>query len=291
MLNRRKPMAQKRRASRKRARAAASGGDGSAGKKRPAASRSTGAPPPPATEPTSPPFEETEGTQPKFPIVGLGASAGGLEACTQLLSGLTEELGMALVLVQHLAPQHHSILPDLLQSNSRMPVVQATHGIEVQPDHVYVIPPNVHLRIGEGRLWHMPRPEDRSQYTPIDYFFRTLADYAGAKAIGVILSGTASDGAAGLREIKAVGGISIAQDPGSAKYDGMPRAAIATGFVDLVLPPREMAAELTRLSRHPLVRPPASPGKGEYPEVLEDRFNRIFLLLRSATGVDFSHYK
>ena len=223
--------------------------------------------------------------------MGIGASAGGLEACSELLSVLPENAGMALVVVQHLAPKHHSILPDLLQASSHLPVVHASEGIEVAPNHVYVIPPNVQLRIAEGKLWLLPRPEDRSQYMPIDYFFHTLAEYAQAKAIGVILSGTASDGAEGLREIKGVGGITIAQDPRSAKYDGMPRAAIATGFVDLVLRPQEMAEELINIGRHPLVRHFQPRRKGEELGVLEDHFDRIFLLLRSATGVDFSHYK
>src|SRR5262245_34549790 len=227
----------------------------------------------------------------RFPIVGIGASAGGLEACSQLLNGLPEQPGMAMVVVQHLAPKHHSILPDLLRTSSRMPVIQATDGIEVKIDHVYVIPPNVHLKIAAGRLWLMPRPEDRTQYMPIDYFFRTLAEYAQTKAIGIILSGTASDGAVGLREIKGVGGITIDQEPGSAKYDGMPRAAIATGFVDLVLAPKDMASELIHIGHHPLVRHLVPMRRGEEIGVLDDQFNRIFLLLRSATGVDFSHYK
>src|SRR5262245_39728223 len=280
-------MAEKRRAPKKRAGPATSG-DGASRRKPIAGSK--GRPVPAAEEAEEVMRGERESYQ-SFPVVGIGASAGGLEACSQLLRALPGNSGMALVLVQHLAPQHHSILPELLQSSSEMPVVQATDGIEVKPNQVYVIPPNVQLRIAEGKLWLMPRPEDRSQYMPIDYFFRTLAEYAQAKAIGVILSGTASDGAVGLREIKGVGGITIAQEPRSAKYDGMPRAAIATGFVDLVLAPKDMAQELIHIGQHPLVRHLMPMRRGEEIGVLDDQFNRIFLLLRSATGVDFSHYK
>ena len=170
-------------------------------------------------------------------IVGVGASAGGLEAFSALLRGIPEQPDIAIVFVQHLAPTHDSALVTLLSAQTMLPVVQVDEGMRVETNHVYVIPPNVQMAI-DGRDLHLrPRPDDRSRYTPIDSFFASLARAAGSRAIGIVLSGTASDGALGVRDIKAAGGVTIAQIPTSAKYDGMPRAAIATGMVDLVLTP------------------------------------------------------
>ena len=230
-------------------------------------------------------------------IAGVGASAGGLEAFTELLNALPEKPGLALVLVQHLAPQHESTLPYLLGSKTKLPVVQAANGMKVEPNHVYVIPPNVQMGIEAGALRLLPRPTDRSQYMPIDFFLRSLADSVQERAIGVILSGTASDGAVGVREIKAVGGITLAQDPATAKYDGMPRAAVATGAVDLVLPLDRLAEELVRIARHPyLCRPrpaaaPERPPAADEMAVREDQLQDVFALLRTASSVDFKHYK
>lgn len=229
-------------------------------------------------------------------IAGVGASAGGLESFSQLLDALPANPGLALVLVQHLAPQHESALPFLLSAHTKLPVVQAVQGMKVEPDHVYVIPPNVQMGIAGDVLRLLPRPHDRSQYMPIDFFLRSLAESAGERAIAVILSGTASDGAVGVREVKAVGGITLAQEPETAKYDGMPRAAIATGMVDLVLPLERMAHELAAIARHPYVRLP--PQTNEEPDDGDDHLGlregdlpRVFALLRSASGVDFKHYK
>ena len=226
-----------------------------------------------------------------FPIVGVGASAGGLEAFSQLLEALPANPGLALVLVQHLAPQHESALPALLGGVTPLPVVQVKDGMRVEADHVYVIPPNVHMSIVDHTLQLVPRPEDRSQYTPVDSFLHSLAEAVENGAIGVILSGTASDGALGVREIKAVGGITIAQEPESARYDGMPRAAIATGMVDLVRRPAEIATELIKIARHPYVRHPWPRKVGDDLIVSDKDLDRIFRLLRSASGVDFRHYK
>jgi two-component system, chemotaxis family, CheB/CheR fusion protein len=233
-----------------------------------------------------------------MPVVGVGASAGGLEAFSQLLVALPEKPGMAIVLVQHLAPQHESALPTLLGNVSSMPVVQVTDAMHVEVDHVYVIPPNAQLTLVDGELRLAPRSLDRMQYNPIDLFFRSLADSAGECAIGVVLSGTASDGSAGIREVKAAGGITIAQTPESAKYDGMPRSAIATGMVDLVLSPAEIAAALVAIGRHPYVR---AEKVSDMPlEVMptlahlspaEEQMQRIFGHLRSVSGVDFKQYK
>ena len=228
-------------------------------------------------------------------IAGVGASAGGLEAFSQLLQAMPEEPGLAIVLVQHLAPQHASALPVLLSGRTQLQVVQAAEGMAVEINRVYVIPPNVQMSITDDVLHLAARPSDRTQYTPIDYFLHSLAESAQDRAVGVILSGTASDGAAGIREIKAVGGITIAQNPPTAKYDGMPRAAIASGCVDLVLSPAEIAAELVSIARHPLTQRRTEVEAGvtheEPPVMAEPHMDQIFALLRSASGVDFRRYK
>src|SRR3954470_2574321 len=170
-------------------------------------------------------------------IVRGGASAGGLEAFTSLLQGLPQNPGFAVVFVQHLAPQHESSLVPLLAAHTSLPVVVATQDVEVEINKVYVIPPNRQMEVSGSTLHLSARPADKSQYTPIDAFFSSLARSTGSRVIGVILSGTGSDGAQGLREIKGTGGLTIAQEPDSAKYDGMPRAAINTGAIDVVAPP------------------------------------------------------
>src|SRR5262249_26877158 len=153
------------------------------------------------------------------PVVGFGASAGGLEAFTELLQHMPADTGLALVLVQHLDPRHGSILTELLSRATTMPVLPAQEGLMIEPNHVYVIPPNTNLSISTGVLHLEPRPV--GHHMPVDHFFRSLAVDQAGKAIGVILSGTASDGTIGLKAIKAEGGITFAQDVHSAKYDGM----------------------------------------------------------------------
>jgi two-component system CheB/CheR fusion protein len=224
-----------------------------------------------------------------FPIVGVGASAGGLEAFTQMLSELPVDTGMAFVLVQHLSPTHQSLLPEILARTTALPVVQAHDEPQVKPDHVYVIPPDRNMVISQGHLRLLPREAGRNQHRPIDFFLRSLAEDQGHRAIGVILSGSATDGTLGLEEIKAEGGITFAQDE-TAQYTSMPRSAIASGCVDFVLPPQEIAAELVRIARHPYVasetpvhRQGAAAGRPDLQNVLE--------LLRQGTGVDFSFYK
>jgi two-component system CheB/CheR fusion protein len=223
-------------------------------------------------------------------IVGVGASAGGLEAFSSMIRVLPARPGFAVVLVQHLSPQHESALVTLLTSYTSMPVVQVTEGMRIERDHVYVIPPNVQMGITDGHFHLKPRPDDRTQFTPIDSFLTSLAEHAERRAIGVILSGTASDGATGVREIKGGGGITFAQKPETAKYDGMPRAAIATGMVDMVLSPPEIALKLTQVAAHPYVREFVPPS-GEELSIRDDQLRRIFELLRPASGIDFRHYK
>jgi len=223
-----------------------------------------------------------------FPIVGIGASAGGLEAFTELLKHLPADTGMAFVLIQHLAPTHESMLTEVLSRATQLPVAEVTEGLEARPNHVYVIPPNTNMTVEDNTLHLLPRTSHRGQQLPIDYFFASLAEDRKDRAIGVILSGTASDGTLGLKAIKAEGGFTFAQDE-TAKYDSMPRSAIAAGYVDYVLSPQEIAKELTRIGQHPYVAPAQAAAK--VPPLPEDDLGKIFLWLRSATGVDFSHYK
>ncbi|MEQ2008876.1 MAG: chemotaxis protein CheB, partial [Limisphaerales bacterium] len=236
----------------------------------------------------SPDSKRTAGQS--FPIVGIGASAGGLEAFTQLLGALPLDTGLAFVLVQHLAPQHESMLTALLSHTTPLPIHEARDGMRLEANHIYVIPPNTNLAVLHGRLSLMPRTEARGQHLPVDFFLRSLAADQKSRAIGVILSGTASDGTEGLRAIKAEGGLTFSQDEKSAKYNGMPHSAIAAGVVDFVLPPEGIARELARLGRRPCVALPAAKADDALMESDED-LSKIFILLRSATGVDFSFYK
>jgi two-component system, chemotaxis family, CheB/CheR fusion protein len=232
---------------------------------------------------------DDEAGLPEFTIVGIGASAGGLEACTDLLKNLKTDTGMAFVIVQHLAPSRESAMAELLQAVTRMPVWQVTNEQRVEPNHVYIIPPGQEMGIADGKLNLMPRPDNSTLFLPIDYFFRSLAAYAQSRAIGVILSGTASDGATGLREIKGAGGIAMAQEPGSARHDGMPRAAINLGVVDVVLPPAEIAAELERIAALTLTGPTWA--KMDEDEPVRDEMANIFHMLKTSSGVDFTYYK
>ncbi len=232
--------------------------------------------------PSAKPAETPERPESRaFPIVGIGASAGGLEAFTKLLQKLPVDTGMAFVLIQHLDPTHESILSSLLSRATILPVHEVTNETRLQPNHVYVIPPNADMTVADSMLRLTKRRGAQERHAPVDRFFQSLAESQKEKAIGVILSGTASDGTAGLRAIKAEGGITFVQDPSSARFDGMPRSAMAAGVVDFVLPPEEIARELARLSRHQLRIAPAD----------EDEFSRIFATLRLRTGADFSSYK
>ena len=233
-------------------------------------------------------------------VVGIGASAGGLEAFTQLLRSLPANTGMAFVLVQHLDPKHESMLTQLLSQRTKMPVDEAKDGMAVEPNRVYIMPPNRDMTISGGVLGLVLRTEVRGHHMPIDHFFHSLAEDKKSSAIGVILSGTASDGAQGLRAIKAQGGITFAQDEKSAKYGGMPHSAVEAGAVDLILPPEGIARELVRISRHPYARTylPGKAGILTGAIETEDSFQKngddlakVFSLLQSSAGVDFTYYK
>ena len=215
-------------------------------------------------------------------IAGIGASAGGLEAFSELLRNLPADTGMAFVLVQHLDPHHESILADLLGNYTRMPVMQVDGDVPVKPDRVYVIPPNATMVIVDGTL-RVSRPAQDLSYQrrPIDAFFISLARDMRSRAIGVILSGAASDGTLGLRAIKAEGGITFAQDA-SAKFDGMPRSAIAAGIVDFVLAPQRIAEELAALARHATSTGPPEQFFDDSPAL-----DKILEMVHRRTGVDF----
>src|SRR5947209_7313690 len=211
---------------------------------------------PPAVAPVAAAREESDESTASalpLPIVGMGASAGGLEAFTAVLRNLPADTGMAFVLVQHLDPKHESLLVDLLSKSTSMPVTAARDGEPVAANHVFVIPPNANLEISSGVLRITQRPAGPGVNMPVDCFFRSLAQDIGERAIGVILSGTSSDGALGVEAVKGAGGITLAQDQ-TAKHDGMPRSAIATGCIDFVLPPEGIARELARIAHHPYVR-------------------------------------
>ncbi|MDB6112295.1 MAG: Signal Transduction Histidine Kinase with CheB and CheR [Pedosphaera sp.] len=252
-----------------------------------------------APQPTDMHPEEGAETR-AFSIVGIGASAGGYEAFVQLLGHLPPNTGMAFVLVQHLDPKHESKLAELLARSTHLPLQEATPGLLPEPDHIYVMPPNVNMSIHDGRLRFQPR-RSNGPHMPVDFFFRSLAEDRENRAIGIVLSGTGGDGTFGLQAIKGAGGITFAQDEKTAKYFGMPGSAIAAGCVDLVLPPEAMVKELERMAGHPYVRRPgiAKPtGAQAEPtetEVLfqdgDTELSAIFSMLRARTGVDFSLYK
>ena len=195
---------------------------------------------------------------PGFPIVGIGASAGGLEAFEAFFKAMPVDSGIGFVLVAHLDPTHISILPELLQKRTQMPVHQVKDGMRVEPNHVYVIPPNKDLTILHGTLHLMELTQPRGANLPIDSFFRSLAQDQGRNAVCVILSGTGSDGTLGVKAIKGEVGMVMVQDEESAKYEGMPRSAISTGLVDYVLPPDKMPRQLIKYTRHATQK--ATPG-------------------------------
>ncbi len=226
-----------------------------------------------------------------FPIVAVGASAGGLEAFSELLKALPKNTGMAYIYIQHLDPKHKSMLSEILSKSTTMPIGEAEDGTVVKPNQVYVIPPNTDMGIFHGTLILMPRSEPPQQHKPVDYFLRSLAEDRKNLAIGIILSGTATDGSQGVKAIKEEGGITLAQDYETAKYDGMPRSAVATGDVDLILPPSGIAEELANISKHPYLARDQVREEKQLAAEEEETFTKIFAILRTSTGVDFTNYK
>src|SRR5664280_2588842 len=227
---------------------------------------------------------------PDFPIVAIGASAGGLEACRKLLDALPAGNGMAFILVQHLDPSHDSMLVTLLAGNTAMPVVQATDGMAIEREHVYVIPPGVYLSVDEKAALRLSRPQARhGMRLPFDFLLNSLARECGARTVCVVLSGTGADGAVGLKAVKAKGGLVIAQEVGEADYDGRPQSAIATGDVDLVLPAAKIAEALVSHERGATLTPTRKNARLQ--ESVQDLLPKIIDLLRTKTVHDFAHYK
>ena len=243
------------------------------------------------TELPAPAPETTVDSQKQFPIVGIGASAGGLAAIEAFFSGMPPDSdpGLAIVLVQHLAPDHDSILTQLVQRCTRMEVVEVHDGMQVQVNCVYVIPPNRDMAFLSGALHLLEPAAPRGHRLPVDFLFRSLAQDQQERAIGIVLSGTGSDGTLGVRAIKGEGGMVMVQTPETTEFDGMPRSALATGLVDFELPAAEMVAQLLAyianiFGKTLLPSPPVQPK-------MENALKRIFILLRAQTGHDFSQYK
>ncbi len=228
-------------------------------------------------------------TQGAFPIVGLGASAGGLEAFRKLLDGLAVDSGMAFVLIQHLDPTHQSLMVDLLAGHTKMPVQQAADGMRIERDHVYFIPPGVYLSIGGGAL-RLSQPRERhGARMPFDFFLRSLAEECGERAICVVLSGTGADGSLGLKAIKERNGLVIAQDPADAGYDGMPRSAIATKAVDLVLPVAKIPEILAKYGSEMYLKGARNDALAR--DQAPDGLAEVIEILRTKTAHDFTLYK
>ena len=224
-----------------------------------------------------------------FPIVGIGASAGGLEALETFFDHLPPAPGMALVVIQHLSPKHKSIMGQILQRHTSLPVQEVADGLEVAPDTVYFNSPGREVAIFNGKL-HLVEPRtDQVVRLPIDYFFRSLAEDLGERAICIVLSGTGSDGTLGVQAVKGAGGLTLAQEERQAQYPFMPRSAILTGMVDHVLPAEEMAAELVRYVQHPYLAAP--PRIVSATKQFETFVEKILLLIRTATRHDFTGYK
>jgi two-component system CheB/CheR fusion protein len=228
-----------------------------------------------------------------FPVVAVGASAGGLEAFTELLRALPPDTGMSFVFIQHLSHTSESLLPEILSKATAMPVAAVTDDVRAKPSHVYVIPPNADLSFSQGFIKVQRRPQGRAPHMPVDIFMRSLAQECTVRAIGVILSGTGFDGAQGLAAIKAEGGIAFAQNEESAKYPDMPRhASAAAAAVDFTLPPDQIGRELAHIARHPYLNHIAgTPEALALAEDPEGSLAEIFTLIRNKRGVDFTHYK
>ncbi|MGB9082610.1 MAG: chemotaxis protein CheB, partial [Desulfuromonadaceae bacterium] len=237
-----------------------------------------------------PPPDDTLPRQgnPLFPIVGIGASAGGLEALEQFMRQVPEGCGLAFVIVQHLDPTHKGIMPELLQRVTGMGVFQVRDRMKVKPDCVYVIPPNRNMSILHGVLHLFEPTAPRGLRLPIDFFLSSLAEDQQERSVGVILSGMGSDGTMGLRAIKEKGGVSLVQEPASAKFDSMPRSAIESGLADLVAPAEELPAKIIDYLRHAIAIVKTVPALEEKDQ---SALEKVIILLRAKTGHDFSLYK
>ena len=240
--------------------------------------------------PETPTPMPTNGANHYFPVVGIGASAGGLEALTELFGRLSADPRMAFLVAVHLDPRHKSHLPEILAKTTPMTVHEVSEGMPVEINNVYVIPPNTTMALSDGRLILEPRSTQPGLHMPVDHLFRSLAAVHKSKAVAVVLSGGGTDGSLGLHEVKAEGGITFAQDEQSARHNSMPRSAILHGSVDYVLRPSDIARELERIARHPYSRE-AAPAAAEVALPDQEAFDEIIGLLRARMSVDFTHYK
>ena len=226
-----------------------------------------------------------------FPIVAIGASAGGMEAFIELLQNLPEVTGLSYAYVQHLDPTHESNLIHILGRSTKMPVMEAVDQVKIEPDHIYIIPPNREMSLVDGIIQVSPRPAKPYNHMPINHFFVSVAERYKEMGIGIILSGTATDGTAGMKAIKLAGGLTFAQDE-SAKFQSMPKSAISEGAADLVLSPKAMAEELSKISQQKDAYYTAIQELNE--EAISNKDEEllgILHLLHRSTGVDFSLYK
>jgi len=253
-----------------------------------------------ANEPSTPPTEP--GILPStidFPVVGIGASAGGLPALLRFFENLPAHTGMAYVVILHLSPKHKSSADQVLQRATRMPVTQVVDPVQIHPDHVYIIPPNRHLKMVDSYLGLAELNRPRGTHVAIDIFFRTLAEVHRERAVAIILSGTGSDGSVGITRIKEEGGLTLAQSPADAEHEGMPEAAIRTGTVDFVLPVVDMPQKLIELweNARTIEMPPTGDGEAQVAhvaepvELAEEALQRVIALLLKRTGHDFKQYK
>lgn len=232
--------------------------------------------------------DRSEDRHPSCPVVGVGASAGGLEAIQGLLSHFPDAPDLAIVVIQHRAHDRKSMMASLLARHTRMAIEELSDGAETQPNRIYLGPADKDVSIMNGALYCTEPAQHKGPPLPIDHFFRSLARDQAERAVGIVLSGTGSDGTLGIKEIKASGGMAMVQDPKQAHYDQMPRNAIDTGLIDHVRPVEEMAGELIGYLKHPYMqRPPAQDAEKKF----ESQLQKVFLTIRQETGHDFSHYK
>ncbi len=240
-----------------------------------------------SSSPAKTPSEEGNGQHNRPPpIVGIGASAGGLAPLVELMSHLARNSGLSYVIVQHLDPAHESALSEILSRAGSIPVINAEDGVLLEADHAYVIPPNTSMTVTDGHLRVRQAEKRRGAHTVIDGFFQSLAQVHQGEAVGVILSGSGSDGSRGVEAIKERGGITLAQDPQTAQFPSMPENAIATRCVDFVLVPEQIADQLSRIGRHFAKQPVADPAPSD-----DDDVQKILLMLRGRTGADFRSYR
>jgi two-component system CheB/CheR fusion protein len=242
-------------------------------------------------QPSTPGPDPAPSANNDFPVVGIGASAGGLEAFIQLISNLPNDTGMAFVLLQHLEPSQPSMLSDIIARSTPMPVQEVEDGMGVAPNQVYVIPPNQGLTLEAGKFHLLSRDRTQGSRRVIDVFFKSLAEDRGVKSIGVVLSGGDADGTRGIEAIKAAGGITLAQSEDTAQVSSMPHMAIATGQIDFVQPPADLARTLVEISRHPYITSPTVPEATAESTSSRDALADILALLKRYSRVDFSQYK